>query len=80
MQEMPFELRLWSVLDVFRFYPMSLVTCILWYDIANHKLAIGQMSREEFFVEAQSNLEGIKASGMRHMPVGWMTSPIAPMA
>ncbi len=64
----PKESSLWSVLDVFRFYPSSLITCILWYDIAVHNLAIGKMSASEFFAEAQSNLEGIRdaahASGM----------------
>ena len=60
--------RLWSVLDVFRFFPSSLLTCIVWYDIAVHNLAIGEIDRSEFARQARENLIGIKetaaASGM----------------
>jgi hypothetical protein len=65
---MPYEGSLWSVLDVYRFFPCSLVTCLIWYDIANHELATGKLTRQEFLARVKGNLDGVaesaKASGM----------------
>jgi|ERR1022692_588384 uncharacterized membrane protein required for colicin V production len=67
----PYESVLWSVLDVFRFFPSPLITCIIWYDIANIELANGKVNRQEFLIQVRENLEGIaesaKASGMNHI-------------
>jgi hypothetical protein len=62
------ESQLWSVLDVQRFFPLSFLTCVFWYDVAVHELAIGKSTPQEFLSEARENIEGIrdaaKKSGM----------------
>jgi hypothetical protein len=69
VQELPFgESQFWSALDVYRFFPCSLLTCIVWYDITVHDLAIGKISRVEFISQVKEHLEGVrdaaKASNM----------------
>ena len=58
MQELPVvELKLWSVVDVYRFYPCSILTAIIWYSFAERELANGTISRKQFQEKAKENLK-----------------------